>query len=221
MEEFIQYIPKYLLKESGKVFYSGRNAFTGKKKVYLLGINPGGDPIAQANETVEWHNNLVLSQQPNWSSYIHESWRKNPPGEYYLQTRLLHLFEELNLNPYKVPSSNIIFRRTREAEHVEKNDTIWNDCWEFHEKVIEKLGIQAILCFGKDAGKIVCSKVGANNLIDIFKEKNKRKWATRAFNNKNGLVVIVATHPSRAKWDSEAADPTPFIKKILQERNII
>jgi len=62
----------------------------------------------------------------------------------------------------------------------------------------------------KESGKVFCS--GKNAF---------RKWATRVFTNKNGFVVIVATHPSRAKWDSEAADPTPFIKKILQERSII
>jgi hypothetical protein len=32
MEEFLKLIPKELLKESGEVFYSGKNAFTGKKK---------------------------------------------------------------------------------------------------------------------------------------------------------------------------------------------
>jgi len=221
MEELIQYIPQYLLKESGKVFYSGRNAFKGKKKVYLLGINPGGDPITQANETVERHNNLVLSENPNWSSYIHESWRGKPPGKYRFQTRVIHLFDKLKLNPYEVPSSNAIFRRTRRAEDIKKGDHIWDDCWKFHEKVIEKLGVGAIICLGGDAGKIVCDKTGANDLIGVFKEKNKRKWATRAFANKNGFVVIVATHPSIADWHSEAADPTPFIKKIFQERNII
>jgi len=64
-------------------------------------------------------------------------------------------------------------------------------------------------------------KTNANELIGIFKEKNNRKWATRAFVNNDGFLVFVTTHPSIAKWDTEAADPTPFIKKILQERNII
>jgi len=221
MEEFIQYIPQYLLKESGKVFYSGRNAFTGKKKVYVLGINPGGDPIAQVHETVEWHNNLVLSENPDWSSYIHESWRGKPKGEYCFQTRVIHLFDGLNLNPYEVPSSNVVFRRTPRANHIKRRDPIWDDCWKFHEKVIEKLGIETVLCLGRDAERVVCNKTNANNLIDISKEQNGRKWATRAFTNKSGFLVISLTHPSIVKWDSEVADPTPFVKKVLQERNII
>jgi len=221
MKEFIQYIPEYLLKESGKVFYSGRNAFTGKKKIYVLGANPGGDSRTETHKTVESHNNFVLSQKPNWSSYIHESWRGKPPGEFRFPKRVIYLFNRLNLNPYEVPSSNVVFRRTPRVSGIRRRDPIWNDCWKFHEKVIEKLGIETVLCFGRDAERVVCKKTNANNLIDISEEENGRKWATRVFTNKSGFLVVSLTHPSIVKWDSEAADPTPFIKKILQERNII
>jgi len=120
-----------------------------------------------------------------------------------------------------VPSSNIVFRRTRSANEIKKRDPIWDDCWGFHEKVIEKLGVEVILCFGKDVGERICKKIGADELIDTFKEKNKRGWSTEAFVNQDGFIVISMTHPSRANWHNEAADPTLFIKKILQERNII
>ena len=221
MEELLPLIPESLRKKSGKVFYSGRNAFTGKKKIYVLGINPGGDPIKQSNETVEWHTDLVLSMKtPNWSSYINESWRGKAPGEYRFQKRILYLFGGLNLNAYEVPSSNTIFLRTRRAEDI-KDNSLADTCWKFHEKVIEKLGVQVVLCLGNDAGKIVCNKTNANDLIGVFKEKNNRKWATKAFTNKEGFLVFVVTHPSIADWTNPTQDPTPFIKKILQERNII
>jgi len=129
IEELLPLIPKSLRKKSGKVFYSGRNAFTGKKKIYVLGINPGGDPIKQRNETVEWHTNYVLSMEsPNWSEYINESWKGKAPGEYRFQKRILHLFNGLNLNAYEVPSSNTIFLRTRRAKDIEGNP-IADECW--------------------------------------------------------------------------------------------
>ena len=38
------YIPAQLMTRSGKVFYSGRNAFATSHGLYVLGENPGGDP---------------------------------------------------------------------------------------------------------------------------------------------------------------------------------
>lgn len=42
--QFVEIIPKDLLDKSGSVFYSGRDAFSGTKNLYLMGLNPGGSP---------------------------------------------------------------------------------------------------------------------------------------------------------------------------------
>ena len=43
-------IPEDLLDRSGSVFYSGKDAFSGTKPIYLLGLNPGGDPQEMSEE---------------------------------------------------------------------------------------------------------------------------------------------------------------------------
>lgn len=52
IERFAALIPDVLRKESGSVFYSGRAAFAGSPKVYVLGANPGGDPIGLTSRFV-------------------------------------------------------------------------------------------------------------------------------------------------------------------------
>ena len=53
IEEFAKIIPSKLLFESGSVFYSGRQAFSRKNGLYILGLNPGGDPDKQKNEIIK------------------------------------------------------------------------------------------------------------------------------------------------------------------------
>jgi len=44
IETFASRIPAALLPRSGKVFYAGRAAFAAPHPLYVLGVNPGGDP---------------------------------------------------------------------------------------------------------------------------------------------------------------------------------
>ena len=44
IEHFADKIDAELKCESGRVFYSGRAAFSSPADLYLLGYNPGGDP---------------------------------------------------------------------------------------------------------------------------------------------------------------------------------
>ena len=218
IEEFAKLIPAGLNNLSGSVFYSGRNAFQGKKSLYVLGLNPGGDVIAQRNQTVAWHTNGVLKQKPDcWSEYKDQSWNGHPPGTYGLQPRVLHLFNVLGAEPCEVPSSNVCFVRSPLAINIahQFNDYA-EQCWPFHQKVINDLEVQVILCFGKVAGEFVRNMLMAHDKSEYeFIEQNDRKWRTQAFKNKNGLVVIVATHPSRANWKNPKTDPSSFIQSYL------
>jgi hypothetical protein len=49
--DFLRWIPPGIRDVSGVLLNSGREAFTGSSDVYLLGINPGGDPGVET-ETV-------------------------------------------------------------------------------------------------------------------------------------------------------------------------
>jgi hypothetical protein len=37
-------LPSAVLRRSGSIFYSGKEAFVGRKPLYVLGLNPGGIP---------------------------------------------------------------------------------------------------------------------------------------------------------------------------------
>ena len=88
------HIPKALMNQSGSVFYSGANAFTGTKSLYVLGINPGGSIETQAAETVAWHTDKVLNDMPaDWSAYRDESWAGKVPGTVSRQPELDRLFQ--------------------------------------------------------------------------------------------------------------------------------
>ena len=44
IEDLARTIPRKLCDESGSMFYSGRAAFSGPGPLYILGLNPGGNP---------------------------------------------------------------------------------------------------------------------------------------------------------------------------------
>lgn len=217
IEEFAGLIPPGLKQLSGSVFYSGRNAFQGKKSLYVLGLNPGGDVLAQRNQTVVWHTDGVLKRKLDcWSEYADESWNGYSPGTYGLQPRVLHLLRVLNYKACDGPSSNVCFVRSNREKSISSEFRKYAElCWPFHESVIEKLGVKVILCFGKKSGNFVRNKLKANTIIDQFVEENNRKWKSLVFKNTNGQRVIVATHPSIADWTKPETDPSPLIKRNL------
>lgn len=214
--DFIKYIPMSLRDKSGTVFYSGRSAFNVPGKLYILGLNPGGSPQKQAKETIEWHTDKILHEKPDdWSEYQDEQWLGKPAGSHGLQPRILHLLHSLNLNPRRIPASNLIFLRS-----IKENDLdfekLATECWPFHEQVIHQLDIKAVLCFGKTTGNWVRRKMLANKLVDEFVERNDRKWRNSVYENHDGFSVVIATHPSRVNWRNPATDPTPLLESSLK-----
>ena len=217
IEELAKAIPPALLNRSGKVFYSGRQAFSSPAGLYVLGINPGGDTTTLSGETIAAHTHEVLTRKPvDWSAYRDESWKGKTAGTYGMQPRVLHLFARLGLSPGSVPSSNLVFPRSRREKTIEGDMTqLADDCWPFHAKVIETLGSKAILCFGQTVGNFVKRKFGASLKCDEFVEDNQRKWRSCVFTNDHHLKVIVATHPSIADWTSPRTDPSDLIRRAI------
>jgi hypothetical protein len=219
IELFVKSIPISILGESGKIFYSGRAAFSlsSPAPLYILGVNPGGDPDNDSTENIDSHTQEVLHDLPsNWSAYRDESWEGAIPGTYGMAPRILHLLRQLRLEPGLIPASNLIFVRSRREAHIRSRQTMLADmCWPFHALVIEKLRPRVILCLGKTAGNYVRRKIGASRVIDRFVEKNNRRWTSHTYENTDGGRVVVATHPSIANWCAEATDPTQLVQKAL------
>ena len=167
---------------------------------------------------MEWHTNKVLNERPDeWSAYSDESWGGAPPGTSGLQPRVLHLLRGVGLNPRFVPSSNVVFLRSaRENTLGRKFADLAEECWPFHQSVIERLGIRVVLCFGRTAGMWAARRVSADRPVGTFVEMNNRRWRTVALGNGRGLSIVIATHPSIADWTVPPTDPTPLLRQVLQ-----
>jgi hypothetical protein len=199
------------------VFYSGRDAFRSRGAVYVLGFNPGGDPKTHDSETVRKHTQFVLSKAPDkWSAYCDERWKQKQFGAAPLQQRVKHLLSQLRLDARETPSSNLIFTRSRRAALLnEKDKSIEEACWPFHQTVLDMLRPRAIICLGNETGKRVRNRVAANQLVDTFTENNDRRWISTAHSNGAGLIVFSLTHPAIADWKSTSTDPVAMVCRTL------
>lgn len=220
MQRFIDLIPRELMNVSGAVFNSGKDAFRNPGAgLYLLGLNPGGGPEKHAERTVDYNLRKVQSRPDNWCEHRDESWDGRPPGSRKMQPRVLHVLKKLGLDPGTVPSSNVIFERTDDQEDLGSRwRALAQKCWPMHEAVIKDLKIRTIVCFGRVAGKFVREQLAAHRRLGAFVEKNNRRLATEAFENADGIAVIVATHPSRIAWNSPDSDPSEFIRSVMERK---
>jgi hypothetical protein len=209
-------IPQPLLDRSGSLFYSGRAAFAAPSRLYIVGLNPGGDPVAQAAETIGAHRQRFRDGQAWWSEYADESWRGAKPGEGGMQPRVLHMIARLGLDARAVPASNVVFiRSSAEATLNSEKSEMLRACWPVHHAVIEALRVQVVLCFGGTAGWWVREALGAHICIDSYIEENARRWRSEAHRAANGRIVVTLTHPGRANWCNTQSDPTPLIQRAL------
>ncbi|MHC4093636.1 MAG: hypothetical protein ACYSVY_25755 [Planctomycetota bacterium] len=127
IKRFASKIDPKFARRSGKVFYSGRSAFGKKSDLYLIGLNPGGNPATHKKETIQSHTIEVLDRLPaRWSAYCDEGWptdspNPNPPGTYGMQPRVLHMLHRLGRCARTTPSSNLIFVRSKSEDDLKKN----------------------------------------------------------------------------------------------------
>jgi len=219
-EEFVRLIDPSLLGESGKVFYSGRKAFSSDSKIYLLGLNPAGIPSDGSEETIGKSLDLFLNDacREEWSAYCDEKWKGRAPGSETMQIRVRYLLNQLGLAARSVPASNLVFVRSARWKHLTRDSKqdLLERCWPVHKAIIERLQVQVIVCMGKDAGGWVREKLDVGEeTIDVYTEDNKRRWRSEAHKNANGQRVLTLTHPSVAKWCACASNPTALAKRAL------
>jgi hypothetical protein len=219
IETFASKINPSLESESGKVFYSGRIAFSERSDLYVLGMNPGGDPADGAETTVREHTQFVLRKAgPLWSAYSDESWKGQPPGTFGMQPRVLHLFRQIGRDPRRTPCSNLMFIRSRRVTTLNESPSDLEElCWPFHREVISQLRPRIVVCLGDNTGKRVRQRLGAKSVIGRFVENNNRRWASRAHTNSSGVVVLSLTHPSIADWTSPLTDPSSLVLEFLKQ----
>lgn len=218
IEEFLSKVDPLLMSLSGRTFYTGRAAFAQPSDVYLVGLNPGGDPEAQVDETIARDISTLLAERPDaWSAYVDESWRGFATGAKKLQRRVQHLCKAIGKDPRTVPASNVIFVRTgREAHMKDTKRDFLRACWPVHRAVIDGLKVKVIVCMGATAGAWVREMVGASTLRDRFVEDNARRWVSETFDSDTGPSVVTLTHGSIADWTAKASDPSGLVCAALE-----
>lgn len=218
-DAFLNLVDRALRPHSGRVLYSGRAAFSRASSLYILGLNPGGNPILQVNETIARDVEEARARPDDWSAYRDDRWNGYPAGTRGMQPRVLHLFNRLNLSPGTVPASNVVFVRTRrESDLKASKQELLEACWPVHGAVIDGLGIRTVLCFGNTAGAWVREIMGADREVDRFVEENNRRWKSCVHRSRDGMSVITLTHPSIADWTKPATDPSPMVLREIQQQ---
>lgn len=192
----------------GHAFYAGEGAFSGRSRLYLLGENPGSDGLETVRQ--QWHN--LKRGASSYSAFATHTWK--PAGR--IDHSVLHLLRRLSLDPSEVPASCLIFSRTRgESDLAGIFDRLADLCWPFHQEVVDSLGVDVIVCFGKKTGAYVRTRLDAHHQIDQFVEENNRGWTSHTHLGRDGRKVVSVTHPSRADWRNPAADVSPLVARAL------
>lgn len=207
IEDFFVHVPTELYAASGKAFHSGRLAFSGKRDLYVLGLNPGGDP-ADRSETVAVNVERVQSDPENWSALLDQSWRGNPPGQAPLQRQLCSVFGRLGLDPREVPFSDVVFARTRQANQLHDRERLMELCWPFHQAVIQGLRIRVVLCLYKQAALFVRRKLAArptpvHRVCERSRSGKTTAWR-ECFAAPGGLNIVQITRPTGIPWQDNA-----------------
>ena len=214
VDDFAKLVPESYLDRSGAVFYSGRRAFSQPSDLYVLALNPAGDP--EGPHTIRRNIDSVVNRHPdNWSAYRDERWSGNRPGCDRRQRRVLHLFNRIGRDPGEVPTSETVFLRATDWRKLGELEELAQECWPFHEAVIKTLGVRVIVCQGRHAGRLVRQRLDARQRVAEFTEDNRRRWKSQTHMNAQGLAVLTLAHPSQADWTVPASDPTGLVGQAL------
>lgn len=213
MTRLLAQLDRSLCARSGAVFYSGRCAFTETSKIYVLGLNPGGDSDRNASSTISRNITKTLTRRAaKWSAYKDEKWDRAD-----VQGRILHMLSKLQIDPRCVPGSNVVFARTASENALgSEKAALLKCCWPLHDMVIQRLGVRLVLCLGVTAGLWVRERLNAHERIDSFTESNRRRWTSEVHQNRCGLKVATLLHPSRADWTDPKTDPSPMVIRALR-----
>ena len=221
IEEFAKLIPESLRHKTGAAFFSGRRSFSKMSELYMLGMNPGGaDPADTPDTSLDSHVKVILCEKgDDWAALKDDSWGGMPPCKHFLQRNLLHLIKRAGMNPRDVPVSEVVFRTSRSKAKLDGKYEDYADlCWPFHEAVIDKLGVQVVVCYGKPSGEYVRKRLNAHKQVDGFTaSRGKKTFTSRTYRNADGLTVVTLWFPGNWNpwWTNPKSDPTRLVVNAL------
>ena len=139
-----------VLARAGGILYSAAKTL-GPGKLYIMGLNPGGDP---ENSTHNIGKSLDQLPQRTSNAYIDEAWdnrsRKHEKGQAPLQRRIDFLAQSFGCAIEDVCATNLIFMQTHSARDLEFNRDA-ERCWPVHEMMLAMVRPKLILAFGNSS----------------------------------------------------------------------
>jgi hypothetical protein len=186
-----------VLDRSGNILYSGVETLS-PGPVYLLGLNPGGDPKRLSWQTLR----TVLKELPSKTKneYLDVSWQGRPPGQSVLQRRVVHLATMLGVDPRSMCATNLIFVRSREARSC-GYPALAEVCWPVHEAILKTVRPRLTVCFGNSSESPYAF---LRSILPVEGEtafpSGHGTWSCRAFRS-NRMWVVGVPHLSRYAVD--------------------
>ena len=135
-----------ILGEKGAVLYSSASTLS-RGDVYVLGLNPGGDPTKNTTTV-----GSSLTSLPNYTenAYLDEDWSNHKQygkGQHPLQRNMQLLCDGLGYNLRDVCASNLIFLQSRD-QYGARFTEMASMCWAVHRLVIDIVSPSTLIVFG-------------------------------------------------------------------------
>ena len=170
-----------LMKKRGySIFYNDPRVTLKPGKVYLVGLNPGGrdteDYDSEGDEDLEWWEAKERKLKHPFSSYLDDEWFQgrgegNSPHQKNVCSVLSHLRNEIEPPEEAARSTccvNLYFYRTPNVGKLQAYPMELLDCWLFHERFLEIVRPEIIICNGN---------ADALSSFSVFREKFEKKQA--------------------------------------------
>lgn len=186
-----------VLDRSGNILYSGVETLR-PGPVYLLGLNPGGDPRRLLWQTLR----RVLKELPSKTrnEYLDVSWQGRPPGNSVLQRRVISLATMIGVDPRSVCAANLIFVRSKDARSCGYPEMA-EVCWPVHEAILETVRPKLTVCFGNSSESPYAF---LRSMLPVEGESEfpsgHGTWSCRMFRS-NRMWVVGLPHLSRYAID--------------------
>lgn len=132
--------------QSGGILYSSLSTLR-RGTLYLMGLNPGGDPI-DIRETIGEDIKKLTNRPSNWSAYTDEPWGADS-GERPHQKRVVEICRLLGQDVREVFATNAIFVRTPDAAALKNRYNELKDrCFKVHQYFLSIVRPKTIICLG-------------------------------------------------------------------------
>lgn len=197
-----------LLDKSGSVLYSSFETIR-PGEFYLLGLNPGGDPIKQEKDTIRKHLEALPGNTNN--AYTDEYWgpyQEGLKGDAPLQIRLRYLFDKFGFDIRNICASNLIFLRSHDGGGSGYPKTA-DRCWGVHEKIINIVKPRCIIAFGNSSVspyQYIYNKFKPDCDVQSIKSGHG-KWLCKVFRTSIlGLNVVVVGLPHMSRYAIDKHD---------------